>query len=289
MNDVSCQVGNTPEVEIEGIIFKRDDMNPSGSVKDRGIAYQLDWVKKQGIKDLVISSSGNAAISACYFCKRLELNLFVFVSPKINHKKLDILHQYPFQVFINKRAKSESIKFAKRNNFFHLRSSADPRGTIGYQEIAKEILEDRGNQGGWGQINSIFIPVSSGTTLVGINEGFGRQGFLPQIHAVQTTAINSIARLFDRDFRPSKTSLADSLVARTTPRRKQLIGIITKSKGFGWVIANDEIIEASQWLEGRKLLTSFEGAAALAGIWKARKKNWQLGKVVCLLTGKRYI
>lgn len=298
MAEDTSQVGRTQEIKLEGIIFKREDLNPSGSVKDRGISYQLNWAKKESIKDLVISSSGNAAISACYFCQKLDLNLFVFASPKINKKKLATIQDYPFQVMVSKRPVSESIKFAKKNNFYHLRASTDPRGIIGYKKIAKEILGNLAcrqagqvnqvNQVNRGRINSIFIPVSSGTTLVGIAEGFKQLGFLPQIHAVQTTAVNTIAKHFDQDFTPSKTSLADALVAKFTPRKKQIIELVRESKGWGWIVNDKQILEADKWLQEKGIITSYEGACALAGIWKARKKGWELGKTVCLLTGKRY-
>jgi len=282
MSGIINQVGETQEIVIEDIIFKREDGNPTGSVKDRGISHQLDWVKKQGIKDLVISSSGNAAISACYFCQKLGLNLSIFVSPGINKKKLDIIHEYPFRIFVSPRAKSDSIKFARKNNFFHLRASTDPRGKAGYQTIAKEITTNHG------QINFLFISVSSGTTLIGTAEGFKTIGYLPQIHAVQTTAVNTIAKTFDYDFISTKTSLASALVAKYTPCKKQAINLIKESGGFGWIISDQEILPADQWLEEKGIITSFEGGAALAAIWKAKKNNWQLGKTACLLTGKRY-
>lgn len=276
------QVGSTREIEIEGIIFKREDENPSGSVKDRGISYQLNWAEKEGIRDLVISSSGNAAISAGYFCQKLGLKLFVFVSSKINKRKLAVIQDYPFRVFISRRPLSDSIKFTKKNNYYHLRSSTDPRGTIGYQIIADEILGDRR------RIDSIFIPVSGATTLAGVAEGFKANGFLPQLHAVQATAINTIAKNFDHDFTPTKTSLADALVAKYTPRKKQVIELVRESRGWGWVVNDEQILKADEWLKNQGISTSFEGAAALAGVWKASQKGWKLGKVFCLLTGKRY-
>jgi len=272
-----CQVGNTPELEIEGIIFKRESLNPSGSVKDRGISYQLTWAKKEKIKDLVISSSGNGAISACYFCQKLDLNLYIFVSPKINKRKLETIQSYPFQINVSKRPVSDSIKFAQRNNFYLLRPSTDPRGTVGYRKIAEEIIANQG------RVDSIFIPVSSGTTLVGIVEGF-KPVYLPQIHVVQTTAVNPIARVFDQDFGPSQNSLAGALVAKYTPRKKQVVDLVKKSGGWGWVISDQEILKANDWLITKGVRASYEGSAALAGIWKARKNGWNFGRVVCLLT-----
>lgn len=284
MDDL-CQVGNTKEIEIEGIVFKREDENFSGSVKDRGISYQLNWAKKEGVKNLVISSSGNTAISACWLAKRLGLNLFVFLSPKIHRGKLAIIQEFPFHLSFSNRPVSDSIKFAQKNNFYHLRASIDPRGSTGYQQIAKEILENRVNQG----IDSIFIPVSSGTTLVGIFDGFQITSFIPQIHAVQSSAVFPIAAQFDKDFTAVKRSLADALVAKFTPRRKQVIDIIKRTRGSGWVVSDETIEKANRWFEKRGIATSPEGAAALAGIWKAKEKKWPLGeRIVCLLTGKRF-
>lgn len=281
------QVGNTREIEIEGIIFKREDENPTGSVKDRGISYQLNWAKKTGIKNLVLSSSGNAAISACFFGQKFGLRLFIFVSPKINKKKLAIIEKYPYPVFITNRPISDSIKFAKKNKFYHFRSSTDLRGTIGYREIAKEILESQGNQGNR-KIGAVFLPVSSGTILAGIAEGFRKLGSLPQIHAVQTPAVCPIAGEFDHDFLPAKSSLAESLVARYTLRKEKIVQLIKESRGWGWVVSDEEIIKADGWLKKHGVITSFEGAAALAGVWKANEKDWQTKKTVCLLTGKNY-
>lgn len=285
--DDSCQVGNTPEVEMGGIIFKREDLNPSGSVKDRGISYQLNWAKKEGIKNLILSSSGNAAISACFFGQKLGLELFIFVSPKTDKKKLAIIKKYSFRVFITNRPISDSIKFAKKNNFYHLRPSTDPRGTVGYREIAREILESQGNQGNRG-IGAVFIPVSSGTTLMGVAEGFRKSDFLLQLHIVQTAVVCPLAGKFDKDFVPAKLSLASALVAKYVPKKQEIIQLVKDSGGWGWVVSDEEIVEADGWLKERGVATSFEGAASLAAVWKAKNKGWNLGKTVCLLTGRRY-
>ena len=283
-------MGDTPEIEIEGIIFKREDLNPSGSVKDRGISYQLNWAKKEGIKDLVLSSSGNAAISACFFGKKFGLELFIFVSPKINKKKLAIIKKYPYRVFITNRPVSDAIKFAKKNNFYHLRLSTDPRGAIGCCEIAREISESQGNQGNQGnrRVDAVFFPVSSGTTLMGVAQGFKKLSFLPQLHIVQTTAVCSLAGKFDKDFVPTASSLASALVAKYVPKKQEIIQLVKDSGGWGWVVSDEEIVNADGWLKEHGVITSFEGAASLAAVRKAKNKGWKLGKTVCLLTGKRY-
>lgn len=289
--------GGTPTKVIQDIIFKREDLNPTGSLKDRGLAYQISKTYCEGEKNLVISSSGNAAISAAAYCRLAKIKLFVFVSDKANLGKLGKIGGLGGEIKMTKRPVSEAIKFAKEKGFKNLRPSVDPFGIEGYKTVAFEIVKELG------RIEDIFLPVSSATSLIGITEGFKILGYLPRIHACQSTKINPIAGEFDKDFVKTSTSLAGALVAKVTPRKEEAIKIIKVSGGWGWVVEDEGnegnggnggengdrgIREAMEWLISHGIETSAEGALALAGVWKAKEKGWKLGKTVCLLTGKKY-
>ena len=58
--------------------------------------------------------------------------------------------------------------------------------------------------------------------------------------------------------------------------------------GTGWVIENKELLISEEKLGSLGKETSYEGLLAFAAIHKAKKQGWNLGKTVCLLTGKRY-
>lgn len=279
---LSLEEGKTPAITVEGIIFKREDLNPTGSLKDRGIAYQISQAFSSGKKNLLLSSSGNAAISAAAYCQLAKINLQIFVSPRINSEKLARMRLFGPSVIFSNRPLSDSIKAAKEFGLLNLRPSTDPAGIEGYKTVAFEIYKD------FGRIEDLFLPVSSATALVGIAEGFKILGFLPRIHACQSTKVFIIADKFDKDFVATTTSLAEALVAKTTPRKDQAIEIIKESGGFGWVIEDGRIRSASEWLRRNKLTTSEEGALTLASIWKAKEKKFKLGKTVCLLSGRKY-
>lgn len=275
--------GGTPEVALEEIVFKREDENPTGSVKDRGMAFQVSWVWQKGIKAVAISSSGNSAISAAAYCQLAGIRLYAFVSPKINKEKLEKIESFNVKVFLTPRPVSDAVKFAKEENVFLLRSSISEEALEGYQSLAFELHKNLG------RIDDLFLPVSSGTTLAGIAKGYQNLGYLPRFQVVQTTAVHPIADVFDKDYKASLTSLADALVARVTQRKEAVIGLIKESQGCGWVVNDEEIQKACFWLESHNLSTSAEGAASLAAIWKAKKKGVVLGsKIVCLLTGRSY-
>ena len=65
------------------VYLKREDLNPTGSFKDRSLAYQISAHLQDGEKNFVISSSGNAAISAIGYCRKANCNLHVYISDKI--------------------------------------------------------------------------------------------------------------------------------------------------------------------------------------------------------------
>jgi len=280
---LSLDEGNTPEVHFdEQVILKREDQNPTGSLKDRGMAYLISRAYQDGLKNVVLSSSGNAAISAANYCNLAKINLFTFVSLTIKEEKLRKITEKGARVFQTLRPVSEAIKFAHQNHYLNLRPSQNDFGSEGYQTIAFELA------GSQGRIEDLFLPVSSGVALVGIAKGFKKLGFMPRFHACQSTAVHPIAAIFDDDFVSEQESLADSLVAKFTPLKDEAIKIIKESGGGGWVLSNQEIVVAQKKLEREGIETSTEGALVLAAFFKAQEKGVILGKTVCLLTGKRY-
>ena len=150
----------TPLVKIGDIYFKREDFNLTGSAKDRSLELQIKYLKNHNFLSAVISSTGNAAISAQYFCAKFGINLTIFVSPCTDKSKLKLIANY----IISSRPISDAFKFSKKNHSYLLRQSTDPIALLGYQKIAQEIIKQLP------QVSSIFIPVGSGTTLLGISQ-----------------------------------------------------------------------------------------------------------------------
>lgn len=279
---LSLDEGHTSIQKINEIYLKREDQNPTGSLKDRGMAFLVSELFSKKAERLVLSSSGNAAISAGSYCQIAGIKLTVFVSEKIESRKLEVLKNLKTEIIFSQKPVSDSIKYARTNNFINLRPSSNKYGSEGYQTIAFELAKELG------KIDDIFIPVSSGTALCGIYSGFIKLGIMPRIHLCQSSAVHFLSDKFDKDFHEEKDSLARALVAKTTPLSSAIFSALKKSGGTGWTIGNEEISKASETLKTFVIDTSFEGALAFAAIKKAQKLGWPLGKTVCLLTGKRY-
>lgn len=280
---ISLKEGNTPLVKIGGIYFKCEFKNPTGSHKDRAFSFEVSRLKEQGIKNAVISSSGNAAISAANYCRLAGITLHIFVSPNINRNKLKVLENLNCSIVKTERPVSDSVKYSKKVGAYNLRQSTDPNAVYGYQNIASEIIKDGISP------DAVFMPVSSGTTLVGTARGFKKLGYNVPFHAVQTDTVHPVSGVFDKDFKETgKKSLADAIVAKFTPREDEVVKIIKDTRGSGWVITNSQMEEGRKWLLAHNLNCSYEGAAALAALWKAEKGGYKFKNPVCILTGRYY-
>lgn len=269
----------TPLTKIGNIYFKREDLNTTGSAKDRALAHQVKNIKTLRLSSAVISSTGNAAISALHFCQKHHINLTIFLSPKINPKKLSIIRKKTDNIIFSNKPISDAFKYAQKHHSYNLRQSTDPTALTGYRQIGREIQKQLP------PATSIFIPVGSGTTLLGLSQSLSPS---TKIFAVQPAGHCPIASLFDQSFTPEKQTSASALLAKSLPLKKHVIKAIKNSSGSGLVVQEENMVAQQKYLTLNHISSSAEGALALAGYQKAIKKNLNVGKYpIILLTGAR--
>lgn len=277
-NQLEIGQGNTPLTvqSIDGLDvgIKNEYSNPNKSFKDRGLTYQMSRHLQEGKGRFALSSSGNAAISAAFLAKKYSLELELFLSKTINKEKLDriktISHSSKsIQINISAKPRSDLMKYVNANlEVTNLRGSTDPYAVTGYKTIAFEIVEQ------FPKVDAIFLPCSSGTSALGIAEGFSEINRNVAIHICQTTKTNPIARNFDANYLASKSSLSDAITDKVAHRKKTIINIIQQTKGFGWVISDEELLNAKSFADvwDFELLT-YNSLLSLAGLLKSRESN----------------
>ncbi len=284
-------------------------MNPSGSHKDRALFPYVDKLIREGEKEFCLSSSGNFAISAAYYARHNpQVQIHLFLPPTISQEKKDRLNEYKTDNVIihwSKLARSEASQFSSKAHARLLRGSKDDCLLEGYDELARELGEQTEGKGG-----SIFMAASSGTMLVGLWEGFRKNpkskifrhsgithtlenliqgaGQMPNFHIVQSTRVHPIAGVFDRDFTPTKSSIASAIVDRVANRKDQVIKAIKESNGSGWIVSDEEItIAMNELTEILHENVSPESAMSLAGLHKAIRKGFRVASpMVLIFTGK---
>ncbi len=270
-------MSSTPLVKIDNIYFKREDHNITGSAKDRAMEEQVKNLMSHNLKSAVISSTGNAAISAIHFCKIHHIQLTIFLSPKTNSKKLALIKKQHKHIIVSNKPISDAFKYAKTTNCYNLRQSIDPTALIGYSQIGQELKKQLL------QISSLFIPVGSGTTLLGLSKTLPKS---TKIFAIQPACHPPISSIFDQDFQKENTTLTTSLSVKSLPLKNKIVAAIKNSHGSGLVVQNRSALTQFNYLKKNKLHCSAEGALALAGFHKAKKLNLLIGNYpVILLTG----
>lgn len=270
---------NTPLVKIDNFYLKREDENMTGSAKDRAIPVQIANLKNQGFTSAVISSTGNAAISAAYFCHQNNIDLTIFLSSTVSSQKLNLLKQYDHEIIFSPQPISDAIKFSKANQAYLLRQSTDPSALDGYSQIVDDLISQLR------QVTSIFIPIGSGTTLLGISQKLPKN---IKIFGAQSSANPTISKLFDTNYSPENRLITDALSVKFLPNKNQIIQTIKNSNGFSFVLQNREIVDADANLQSKNISTSLEGALAFAAYQKAVKNQIEVGEYpVILLTGAK--
>jgi threonine synthase len=270
---------NIPLIKLDNFYLKREDQNVTGSAKDRAIPFQIENLKKNGFIQAVISSTGNAAISAAHFCHQEKINLTIFLSSNISSTKLSILKKFDNEIIFSQKPISDAIKFSKSNQSYLLRQSTDPSALIGYSQITEDLIKQLP------KITSIFIPIGSGTTLLGIAQKLPKN---VKIFGAQSSANPTISKFFDSKFSPEDRLITNALSVKFLPHKNDIIQAIKNSNGFSFTLQNREIVDADAFLQSKNISTSLEGALSFTAYQKALKNNYEVGDYpVILLTGAK--
>lgn len=267
-------------IGVPALYLKREDLHPFGSHKGRSIPAMIRHYAEQGVRNFVISSSGNAAIAAANALPH-GCTLKMFVGKHIDQRKLKQLSAVSSRLSAIRieqvdNPKQMAFRMDKDGRAKNLRQSTDDAALVGYRSLAEELKKIP-------NLQAIFIPTSSGTTAQALGQ------FLPrvQIHIVQTEAVHTMAEVFAADFQKKETSIAGAIVDKVAHRRDAVVAAIKKSGGSGWIVSDDDVRTAIQLVKKvAQIDISQNSALSVAGLTKAVQHGWNFtGGIVCLLTG----
>lgn len=291
----TLEEGNTPlekiAVDDKPVLIKREDLNPTGSWKDRGTAFKLTKLISDGVKEAVIPSSGNAAISFVQYIQKLELNfsLHIVVSNSISgSKKLkleELVKNTNHKIYYDSKAKRKSSQISSDLKIPILRSSMDSEILSGYwslgYELANPILHAKNPV--------LFVSASSGTALVGLAQGlFSKledESKMPRIVVCQTESCFPIVENLhpEDNFEFSEKSLADSIVDKSVLRLPQILKIIRETSGDAIVVENQYIELANKKFSNHNL--SYTSLLPVAGFLKL-KQQFTNNEIFIIASGK---
>lgn len=278
------------ELAINKLFLKREDLHPYGSHKGRSIPTMIDIYLKQNITHFALSSSGNAALAAALYIGKLnaerktnKIDLDILVGRHITTKKLRKLEQFGnenIKITVHDRPIQTLFNITKDLKIKTLRQSTDDTALIGYQELAKELLEIP-------DLKGVFIGTSSGTTAMALAEYFALQNKKIEVHIVQTSSCHPIADYFINDPILDEQSIADAIVDHNGIRKNSIVKLLETNNGSGWIVSNEQILAAQELVKkNADFDISTNSALSIAGLMQAvyTGRFWE-GSVACIICG----
>ncbi|MEM2210481.1 MAG: pyridoxal-phosphate dependent enzyme [Nitrososphaerales archaeon] len=290
-NRISLGEGLTPIIKHRKdgleIDFKLEYIMPTSSFKDRGSTVSITRAKSLNVEKIVEDSSGNAGVSYSAYSAIAKLKSRIYVPKDAPIAKITLMKMCGTEV-IECETREEASKraiFELKENELYVGHIWDPFFIEGMKTEIYELFEFRNLN-----YDSIIIPVSSGTHILGIYKGLKdlmNMGFInhiPRLYAVQAGGCTPIYdNYYNVRWSGEEGLLADGLRVKNPPRLKMIIKAIRDTNGDILVVGNSEIISALKYLYRLGLIVEPTSATAYAAFERLKQK---IGKKILIpLTG----
>ncbi len=246
---VSLGEGFTPLVETdwEGrrLLFKCEQLMPTGSFKDRGTTVMMSHLKEAGVEALLEDSSGNAGASIAAYAAAAGIRARIMVPESAPAaKRVQIAAAGAgLQEVAGDRDAVERAALAAAEELFYASHNRQPFFLEGTKTLAFEL---------WEQLDfrapaAVAAPCGNGANILGLYMGFrelqaaGQIEALPRLHAVQAANNSPIRTLFDGWTAPQGPTVADG-IATARPIRGQAVVDAVRATGGSVPVASEEAI-----------------------------------------------
>ncbi len=276
----------TPNIEKKindvNVIFKPEYLMPSGSFKDRGTYVTISKLKEEGIKEVSLDSSGNAAISLALYGRSEGIDVHVFVSEDISKDKMKVLNNLGPTIH---KIKGDRMDVHEKAEGFdkgtYVSHWYNPFFLEGTKITAYEVGENM-------NIDQVIVPTGSGTMFLGLYKGFkelyefGVVDNIPKIIAVEAEGFECL-----KDKSEGESKLTKGIEIIDPPRKEQMEDVLKETGGFSISVSDDWIDDAQDGLASMGFLVESTSAAAFAAFKELQKDDRfeEDEKVLIPLTG----
>lgn len=294
-----------PSVGLEGLHFKLDNCNPTGSFKDRFAVMAVSEMRARGAKFCLATSSGNTGSALSAACAVAGLACYIAVVEGAPTNKLRNMQVYGARIYTVRgfgrdpqvsAAVMERLRRLCQERQGGLQISCyalSPIGMAGCETIAYELAEQLD-----GTVDHVFTQAGGGGMTLAVARGFrrlhGRGGVSrePASHCVQPVGNDTIAgplrRGEERAQEVTCTTAVSGLQVPNVLDGDEVIRVCRATGGNGHPVTDEEIFEAQRRLAREEgILTEPAGATALAGVLSAARRGElrRHERVVCTITG----
>ena len=293
---VSFQEGYTPLVPMScfgtSILAKLDFLMPSGSFKDRGAALMINKCKELGIKEIVEDSSGNSACAVAMYCARAGIKAHIYMPAGNSVGKTVQVRAYGATLHLieGNRLDCAHAALVGAEQSYYAAHAWNPYFLHGTKTVIYEIVE----QLGWQAPDYVFMPVGSGSQILGVWLGLkelvqaGLIDKLPKLMAVQSERCQPLKDYVEGRETPISAhnpSIAEGIAIHKPVRLKQIVASVQESGGDFVSVDEVSITEALLASARQGIYIEPTSASALAALKQYQGRFQKDEKVVVSLTG----
>ena len=289
--------GATRLYRRNGLLFKHEGENPTGSFKDRGMTVAVTQAMRVKATAVACASTGNTSASLAAYAAQAGLPAIVFVpSGKIASGKLAQTLAYGatcLQVRGDFDAAMRLVREACDRLGIYLVNSINPFRIEGQKTIVWELLQDLG----WEPPDWIVVPAGN----LGNTSAFGKalaEAFangwitrMPRLASIQAQGANPFYRSYSESFakrhRIAAETIASAIRIGDPVSYDKAVTAIGSTRGVVEQVTDDEIMAAKREIDAMGIGCEPASAATLAGVKKLRAAGVMKDdeQIACVLTG----
>lgn len=291
-----------PALGLRNLWFKIEGSNPTGSYKDRFAAAAITFLRLEGRKLCLGTSSGNTGAALAAYCARAGISCHLAIVEGAPEGKLQQMRAYGAHLHrIRGFGSSPEVNATVMQGLQVLAQklgagyevsgyAISPRGMAGVQTISYEIADALE-----GRPFSIFCPAGGGGLTLAVARGIETAAAPARVHCVQPAGNDTIAGALRRN-----ESLAHAVESRTAISGLQVGSIIDGHQvisacrrlgGTGYVVEDDVVWQwQARMAREEGVFSEPAGAVALAGVEQALRRGELPSDehVVCLVSGSGF-
>lgn len=289
--------GATRLYEREGLFYKHEGENPTGSFKDRGMTVAVTQAVRVGARAVACASTGNTSASLAAYAAQAKLPAIVFVpAGKVASGKLAQTLAYGatcLQVRGDFDAAMRLVREACDKLGIYLVNSINPFRIEGQKTIVWELLQDLH----WQAPDWIVVPAGNlgNTSAFGkaLREAFAKGWIetMPRLASIQAHGANPFFRGYAKSFRErhrvDAETIATAIRIGDPVSWDRAVTAITETHGVVEEVTDEEILSAKRAIDMMGIGCEPASAATLAGVRKLRAAGVMKEgeRIVCVLTG----
>lgn len=266
-------------------IFVKDErQGPTGSFKDRQASLAISVMKEMGVREAVVASTGNVAISYSAYCARAGIKLWAFLTSLVPPEKMREVALYGSEVVkvtaTYDQTKQVAAEFAARQGLHLDRGIRSIAARESMKTVAFEIAEQLPLFLGpgptpWRAPDWYIQAVSGGLGPVGVWKGYeelvkmGLVDRMPRLACIQAEGCAPMVRSFEKGLEEAepvlhpRTRIITVATGSPGPAYKFLARVVRQHGGAFEAVSDEEAFRAMHVMAKLDGL-SMEPAAAMA-------------------------